>query len=88
MPGVRWDRVYGTNLDQVGPNMAKLDLLGQVGRHFAVFCLFGKAPLSNLDQVGPVLFPAVFRALLRDLLTPLKKLRHRNKKYQKHAKIL
>ena len=23
--GVRWERVYGTNLDQVGPNMAKLD---------------------------------------------------------------
>ena len=45
--------------------MAKLDLLGQVGRHFAVFCLFGKAPLSNLDQIGPVLFPAVFRALLK-----------------------
>ena len=64
VPGVQWDRVYGTNLYQVGPNMAKLDLLGQVGRHFAVFCLLGKAPLSNLDQVGPALFPAVFRALL------------------------
>ena len=67
VPGVRWDRVYGTNLAQVGPNMAKLDLLGQVGRHFAVFCLLGKAPLANLDQVGLVtlvLFPTVFRALL------------------------
>ena len=34
--GVRWERMYGTNLDQVGPNMAKgvLDQLGQVGRHF------------------------------------------------------
>ena len=62
--GVRWDRVYGTNLDQVGPNMAKLDQLGQVGRHFAVFGLLRKAPLTNLDQVGPVLFPTVFRALL------------------------
>ena len=56
--------MYGTNLDQVGPNMAKLDLLGQVGRHFAVLCLLGKAPLTNLDQVGPVLFPTVSRALL------------------------
>ena len=61
---VRWDRVYGTNLDQVGPNMAKLDQLGQVGRNFAVFCLLRKAPLTNLDQVGPVLFPTIFRALL------------------------
>ena len=62
--GVRWDRVYGTNLDQVGPDMAKLDQFGQVGRHFAVFCLLRKAPLTNLDQVGPVLFPTIFRALL------------------------
>ena len=61
--------MYGTNLDQVGPNMAKLDLLGQVGRHFAVFCLLRKAPLTNLDQVGPVLFPAVFRALLKNVST-------------------
>ena len=64
--GVRWDRVYGTNLDQVGPNMAKLDQLGQVGRHFAAFCLLRKAPLTNLDQVGPVLFPTVFRELLKE----------------------
>ena len=35
-----------------------------VGRHVAVFCLLGKAPLTNLDQVGPALFAAVFRALL------------------------
>ena len=62
--------MYGTNLDQVGPNMAKLDLLGQVGRRFAVFCLLGKAPLTNLDQVGPVLFPAVFRALLKIGVVP------------------
>ena len=41
---VRWDRVYGTTLDQVGPNMDKLDQLGQVGRHFAVFRLLGRAP--------------------------------------------
>ena len=27
---MRWDRVYRTNLDQVGPNMAKLGQLGQV----------------------------------------------------------
>ena len=51
--------MYGTNLDQVGPNMAKLDQLGQVGRHFAIFCLLRQAPLTNLDQVGPVLFPTV-----------------------------
>ena len=38
--------------------MVKLD---QVGRHFAVVCLLGKAPLTNLDQVGPALFPTVFR---------------------------
>ena len=56
---MRWDRVYGTNLDKVGPNMAKLDQLGQVDRHFAVFYCLGKAPLTNLDQVGPVLFPTV-----------------------------
>ena len=66
--------MYGTNLDQVGPNMAKLDLLGQVARQFAVFCLLGKAPLTNLDQVGPVLFPTVFRALLNIVMeTPKKK---------------
>ena len=45
---------------------AKVDQLGQVGRHFAAFCLLGKAPLTNLDQVGPVLFPTIFRALLRN----------------------
>ena len=28
------------------------------------FAFLEKAPLSNLDQVGPALFPAVFRALL------------------------
>ena len=43
--GARGDRVYGTNLEQVGPNMAKLDQLGQVGRAFAVFCPLGPAPL-------------------------------------------
>ena len=59
MRGVRWDKVYGTNLDQVGPKKANLDQLGQVGRRFAVFCLLRKAPLTNLDQVGPVLFPTV-----------------------------
>ena len=49
---VRWRKVYGNNLHQVGPNnVAKLDQLGQVGRHFAVlFCLLGNAPLTNLDQ--------------------------------------
>ena len=56
--------MYGTDLDQVGSNMAKLDQLGQVGCHFVVFCLLREAPLTNLDQVGPVLFPTVFRALL------------------------
>ena len=61
--GVRWAKVYGTNLDQVGPKKANLDQLGQVGRRFAVFCLLREAPLTNLDQVGPVLFPTVFRAL-------------------------
>ena len=35
---VRWDRAYRTNFDQFGPDMAKLDQLGQAGRHFAVFC--------------------------------------------------
>ena len=55
--------MYGTNLDQVGPKKANLDQLGQVGRRFAVFCLLRKAPLTNLDQVGPALFPTVFRAL-------------------------
>ena len=34
-------------------NMAKLDQIGQVGRHFLVFCLLGQAPLTNLDQIGP-----------------------------------
>ena len=63
MHGVRWDRVYGTNLDQAGLSWAKLDQLGQVGRHFAVFRLLKKALLTKLDQVGPVLFPTVFRAL-------------------------
>ena len=60
---VRWDRVYGTNLDQAGLNWAKLDQLGQVGRHLAVFRLLRKALLTKLDQVGPALFPTVFRAL-------------------------
>ena len=55
--------MYGNNLDQLGPKKANLDQLGQAGRHFAVFCLLRKAPLTNLDQVGPVLFPTVFRAL-------------------------
>ena len=55
--------MYGTNLDQAGLNWAKLDQLGQVGRHFAVFRLLRKALLTKLDQVGPVLFPTVFRAL-------------------------
>ena len=50
MRGVRWDKVYGTNLDQVGPKKANLDQLGQVGRRFAVFCLLGEAPLTNLDH--------------------------------------
>ena len=68
MRGVRWDKVYRTNLDQVGSKKANLDQLGQVGRRFAVFCLLRKAPLTNLDQVGPVLFPTVFRALPRCLL--------------------
>ena len=61
--------MYGINLDQDGPKKASLDQLGQVGRRFAVFCLLGKAPLTNLDQVGPVLFPTVFRALPNGLLT-------------------
>ena len=62
--------MYGTNLDQVGPNMAKMTTqLGQVGRHFAIFCLLREAPMTNLDQVGPALFPTVFRALLIPLLT-------------------
>ena len=39
VPGVQWDRVYGTDVDQIGPNMTKMDQLGQVGRRFAVFCL-------------------------------------------------
>ena len=39
--------------------------LGQVGCHEAVFCLLGKAILTNLDQVGPALFPTEFRAFLR-----------------------
>ena len=51
--------MYGTNLDQVGPKKANLDQVGQVGRRFAVFCLLRKAPLTNLDQVGPALFPTV-----------------------------
>ena len=55
--------MYGTNLDQAGPNWAKLDQLGQVGRHFAVFRLLRKVLLAKLDQVGPVLLPTVFRAL-------------------------
>ena len=52
------------NLDQFCPNMAKLDQLCQVGCHFAVFCLLGKAHLTNSDQVGPALSPTVFGALL------------------------
>ena len=67
--GVRSDKVYGTNLDQVGPKKASLDQLGQVDRRFAVFCLLRKAPLTNLDQVGPVLFPTVFRALPKTPVT-------------------
>ena len=66
MHGVRWDRVYGTNLDQAGPNWAKLDQLGQVGRHFAVFRLLSKVLLAKLDQVGPVPLLTVFRALPRE----------------------
>ena len=58
--------------DQVGPKKANLDQLGQVGRRFAVFCLLRKAPLTNLDQVGPVLFPTVFRALPIYCRTPEK----------------
>ena len=50
--------------DQLGPNVAELDQLGQVG-NFAVFCFLGKAPLNSLDQVGPALFPTMLRALLR-----------------------
>ena len=42
--------MHGTNLDQVGPNMAKLDQLGHVGRHFAVLFLSWK---STFDQLGP-----------------------------------
>ena len=52
--------------DQLGPSWSQLgqndDQLGQVGRHFAVFRLLRKALLTKLDQVGPVLFPTVFRA--------------------------
>ena len=55
--------MYGTNLNQAGPNWAKLDQLGQVGHHFAVFRLLRKALLTKLDQVGPALFPTVFREL-------------------------
>ena len=40
------------------------DQLGQVGRHFIVLCLLGKALLTNLDQVDPALFLTVLRALL------------------------
>ena len=48
----KWDKVYGTNFEQVGPNVAKLDQLGQVGRHIAALCLLGRAIWTNLDQVG------------------------------------
>ena len=63
--GVRWDKVYGTNLHQVGPKKANLDQLGQVGLRFAVFCLLKK---STFDQLGPSwssTLPTVFRALPR-----------------------
>ena len=49
--------------DQLGPSWSQLDQLGQVGRHLAVFRLLRKALLTKLDQVGPALFPTVFRAL-------------------------
>ena len=51
--------------DQLGPSWSQLDQLGQVGRHLVVFRLLRKALLTKLDQVGPVLFPTVFRALPR-----------------------
>ena len=53
--------------DQLGPSWSQEGQLGQVGRRFAVFCLLRKAPVTNLDQVGPVLFPTVFRALPKHL---------------------
>ena len=43
---------------QVGPAWAKLVVI------LLYFFLEGKAPLTNLDQVGPALFPAVFRVRL------------------------
>ena len=61
--GVRWDRVYRTNLDQVGPTMIKtttnLAKLIAILLFFCL-CLHGKAPLTDLDQVGRALFPTVF----------------------------
>ena len=44
LEAVQWDRVYGINLDQAGPNMAKLDQCRSWPSmiHFAVFCLLAK----------------------------------------------
>ena len=61
--------MYGTNLEQVGPNMTKLDQLGQVG-HLAVFCLREIASWkSTFDH--SFLFPTMFRALLNTVHTEM-----------------
>ena len=53
--------------DQLGPSWSRYGQAGPTWPSWSSFCCTlpsYKAPLTNLDQVGPVLFPTVFRALL------------------------